>query len=359
MIELGIAQLPGIVRHSYTSLHVTAAEQWAEHGLYGAAVGAVEVAARMYQAAFQVASIKPVVPALSPYVLGTIARRLIVSGESCHVIDVIDGRVAITEASSWSVVAGGPDPASWRYQVTEAGPHTSTTRTVAGGQVCHCRYATSHVEPWRGISPLTLAGTTGKLASNLEAALRNETAAAAAGEVGSIVPLPTDAGAESDPDNPEDEGDPFAPLKSTLRRLMGRTGLVETSSSGYGEGRAAAPQDDWKPRRIGPDPPESLGVLREAVETTTLAVCGVPVDLVRSGGTDRECYRRFLHMSVQPLAAVIAAECADKLDTPGLGLTFGSLHAGDISGKARAYQSLRKGGMDDAEARQMVGLGDA
>ena len=353
MIELGIAGGPPPEKHNYTNLHVAAAEAYASHGLIGAATGAVEIAARMYQAAFHVASVEPAVPALSPYVLGGIARRMITSGESCHVIDVIDGRVAITEASSWSVVTGGPDPASWRYQVTEAGPHTSTTRTVPSDQVIHVRYASSVAEPWRGIPPLVLAGESGRLAINLEKGLGWETNAAAGGEVGHVVPLPVDA---SDNEDAETDTDPFLPLKHTIKTLRGRLGLVETTSVAFGEGRAGAPADDWKPRRIGPDPPESLGVLREAVETTVLAACGVPVDLVRSGGTDRESYRRYLHLSVQPLAAIIAAECAGKLDMPGLGLTFGSLHAGDISGKARAYQSLRKGGMDDAEARQMVGL---
>ena len=160
----------------------------------------------------------------------------------------------------------------------------------------------------------------------------------------------------SDPEDGEEQADPFAPLKATIKRLKGRLGLVETSSAGFAEGRAAAPSDDWKPRRVGPHPPESLGTLRESVETTLLAACGVPVDLVRSGGTDREAYRRFLHLTVQPLAATIAVECADKLDAPDLVLTFGSLHAGDIYGKARAYGSLRKAGMDDAEARRLVGL---
>ena len=346
-------------RHSYTSLHVAALEAYAESGLIGAAHGAVEIAARMFQSAFQVASVQPAVPALTPDVLGTIARRLVSSGESCHVIDVVDGAVRLLESSSWSIVAGGPDPASWRYQCETPGPHTSTTRTVKGAQVVHVKYATSHVEPWRGIPPLVLAGESGRLAVNLERALKWEMAAAAAGEVGAVVPLPTDA---SDPkDEDETETDPFAPLKRVIKTLRGRLGLVETTAAAYGEGRAGAPADDWKPRRIGPDPPESLGVLREAVETTVLACCGVPVDLVRSGGTDREAYRRFLHMSVQPLAAVIAAECADKLDTPGLGLDFQSLAAADIHGRARAWRSLvgRDATMDEREARRLAGLGDA
>ena len=73
-------------------------------------VGAVEIAARLFQAAFQVAEVSPAVKALSPALLGTIARRLITGGESVHIIDVVDGAVQLTEASSWSVVTGGPRP---------------------------------------------------------------------------------------------------------------------------------------------------------------------------------------------------------------------------------------------------------
>ena len=46
-----------------------------------------------------------------------------------------------------------------------------------------------------------------------------------AGRTGNLIPLPTDAGDESDPDNPDDQADPFAAVKSTIRRLRGRTGL--------------------------------------------------------------------------------------------------------------------------------------
>ena len=130
MISLGISTGGPRERHNYTSLHVAAAEQYAEFGLRGAMVGAVEIAARLFQAAFQVATVEPSMPALTPFVLGGIARRLITSGESVHVIDIVDGAIRLTESASWSVVAGGPDPASWKYQATMGGPHTSETRTL-------------------------------------------------------------------------------------------------------------------------------------------------------------------------------------------------------------------------------------
>ena len=362
MIELGIAQGPPVERHSYTSLHVAALEAYAESGLIGAAHGAVEIAARMFQSAFQVAEVSPAVPALSPYVLGGIARRMITSGESCHVIDVIDGGVRLTESASWSIVAGGPDPETWRYQVTEAGPHTSTTRTVPSSQVIHVRYASSVAEPWRGIPPLVLAGESGRLAINLEASLRWETNAAAGGEVGHVVPLPVDASDPKDETETETETDTFAPLKRVIKTLRGRLGLVETTATSYGDNRGSAPQDDWKPRRVGPHPPESLGELRVAVEETVLSCCGIPPGLARAaGGESRESYRRWFAAGVQPLASLVAAELRHKLDLPDLRLDFASLAAADVHGRARAWRSLvgRDATMDEREARRLVGLDNA
>ena len=165
MIELGIGQPARVERRNYTSAHVAAAEAFAEHGLYGAMVGAVEIAASMYSKAFAVATVEPRnvrTAALSPAVLSTIGRRLIATGESVHVIDVDQGAVRLTECSTASVIGGGPRPETWRYQCSTPGPHTSETRTVPGAQVCHVRYATNALEPWRGIPPLVLAGVTGR-----------------------------------------------------------------------------------------------------------------------------------------------------------------------------------------------------
>ena len=352
MIELGISTgPPRVERHSYTSATTAAVEQWAESGLHGAALGAVEIAAGMLARAFAVATVTPSgarTAGLTPAVLGTIGRRLIAAGESVHLIDVEQGRVELTECSSWSVTGGR----QWRYQVSVPGPSETVTQWVSVDRVVHVRYGTLAGQPWIGISPLALAGESGRLARLLERALADE----AGGPVGSLIALPVDAGDESD--DPEDPADPFAKLKAQIAKLRGRVGLVETTAAGYGEGRAAAPAEDWKPRRIGAHPPDSLPTLREAVETTVLAACGCPVDLVRAGGADREAYRRFLHMTVQPLAALVETELRDKLDVPALALDFGRLAAADIHGRARAWRSLvgQETKMPDADARRIVGL---
>ncbi len=351
MIELGISQPRGIVRHSYTGIHTAALEAYAEHGLIGTAVGAVEIAASHYARAFAGASVEPAIPALTPALLSSIARRLIAGGESCHVIDVDAGAVRLSECASWNVT--GPARGPWRYQVDTVGPSTTETRHVSSDQVVHCRYATHAGQPWIGLSPLTLAGTTGRLAVNLERALRDE----AGGPVGNLIPLPVDAGGETD--DPEDDGDPFGSLKAMIAKLAGRVGLVETTAAGYGEGRAASPAEDWKPRRLGANPPASLVDLRAAVEQSVLSACGVPPGLARAeGGESRESYRRWYAAGVLPLARVVESELRDKLDVPDLRLDFGSLAAADVHGRARAWRSLvgRDATMPDADARRIVGL---
>ena len=120
----------------------------------------------------------------------------------------------------------------------------------------------------------------------------------------------------------------------------------------------AAPQADWRPQRIGANPPPSLATLRTDSALAVLTACGVPADL--AGSTDatsaREAWRRFLHGSVQPLGDLLAAELAVKLDTPGLRLTFDRLMASDLSGRARAFGSLVQAGMDKDRAAALAGL---
>ena len=357
MTELGITRIgPRVERHNYTRSLTGAVEQWAESGLYGALHGAVEVAARYYSAAFAVATVEPTgrrTAGLTPAVLGTIARRLIARGESCHLIDVDAGRVELIECSEWSLYAGGPRPATWRYQLYMDGPHDTPTEHVPADGVVHCRYATNANHPWIGVSPLTLAGTTGRLARELERSLADESG----GPVGSVIPLPTDAGDASD--DPDDAADTFAPLKRQINTLAGRCGLVETTAAGYGEGRAAAPGDDWKPRRIGATFTDAEVELRGAVEETVLSLCGIPPGLARaSGGESRESYRRWYAAGVLPLARLVETELRDKLDTPGLRLTFADLAAADVHGRARAWRSLvgNEATVPDETARRIVGL---
>lgn len=88
-----------------------------------------------------------------------------------------------------------------------------------------------------------------------------------------------------------------------------------------------------------------------------MACCGVPVELAELGqGTAaREAWRRFLHATVDPLGKLIAEELSEKFEFP-VSLNFDTLMASDISGRARAFQSMVGGGMDITKAAALSGL---
>ena len=102
-----------------------------------------------------------------------------------------------------------------------------------------------------------------------------------------------------------------------------------------------------------PNPPASEVALFTAANLEVLACCGVPPSLAAAGaeGTaQREAFRRFLHLCVAPLARLVEAELSDKLDGE-VSLSFDGLFAGDLSGRARAFQSLVGGGWTPARPR--------
>ena len=134
--------------------------------------------------------------------------------------------------------------------------------------------------------------------------------------------------------------------------------LTETTAAGWGEGSLAAPRADWRPQRIGADPPVSLATLRTDSAQAVLSACGVSADLFVAGDAagQRESWRRFLHGSVQPPGDLLAGELADKLDVPRLRLNFDRLFASDLSGRARAFGSMVQAGMDADRAARLAGL---
>ncbi len=314
------------------------------------ATAALEAAAGSYARAFAVAEVTPATGALTPAVLALMARDMIRRGESVHVIDVDRDGVRLTPAGSWDV-RGRFDPNTWRYRVDLFGPSGNITRHLPGASVVHARYSVDPARPWLGIGPLGWARLTGRLHASIEDALADESA----GTRGHVLPMPAGPDAAGDDD---DTDDPNAKLRADIAGLRGRTALVETVAHAWGEGRSAAPQADWRPQRIGANPPPSLATLRSDSGMAVLAACGVSSDLFMPGDASgqREAWRRFLHGSVQPLGDLLAGELAVKLDVPGLRLNFDRLMASDLSGRARAFGSLVQGGMDAERAAALAGL---
>ena len=223
------------------------------------AIAALEVAAGLWARGFASAELDPVIPAVTPSVMASIGRSLVRSGQSLWAIDVRRGQIVLTPAGSWDIV-GSSSPSSWTYRLDLAGPSGNETRVYPSESVCHFKFASDPERPWAGVAPLSYARQTGRLAANLELRLAEEANA----RVGYLLPVPSDGGDGS-------ADDPLASLKSDLGALQGNTALVETTSGGFGEGRAAAPLADWKAQRMGAKPPGTLAELRGAAAVDVLA----------------------------------------------------------------------------------------
>ena len=340
-------------RASYSDAVVKAILAGSQGGAVGdpGAIAALETAAGLYARSFASAQVNPTgnarTAAITPSILASIARSLIRNGESLHLIEITRFGLKLSPVGSWDI-QGGDDPASWYVRADLFGASASRTVFYPHASFVHCRYAVDPSRPYRGIGPLQWASDTGILAANLEKRLGEE----AGGAVAHLLAIPSDGG-----DGGAD--DPLAELKADIRAGKGKTLLLETTAAGFGEGRSAAPRKDWEPSRIGANPPQTLPSLRSDAALSVLGACGVPGSLATTQNSDgtaqRESWRRFLHGSVQPLAALVSQELSEKLDVD-ISLDLSRIGASDISGRARSFGSLVKGGMEIERAAALSGL---
>ena len=285
--------------------------------------------------------------AVSPGVLAQIGRDLIRNGDSMHVIRVSgDGMVRLIPASSWHF-EGSHDPDSWTVRVTAYGPSTSTTWNLPASAVLFVRWGGTPGQPYVGTGPLSWAHTTARLQSEAERSLADE----AQGPLAQLLAIPSDGGDDGD-------GDPLKLLKSDIAGARGKALLVETSASGWGEGRTAAPQRDWQAARLGPMPPESMVAIRKDAFEAVLAACGTPPSLFidADGTSQREAVRRWHLNLVLPMARLLEHELTAKLETP-VGLKFDT-YALDMVSRANVVAKLAQAGVPMATALDAVGLAD-
>lgn len=308
----------------------------------GKVPAAAEVCASLWARAFTSAKVTPDTPetrALTPEVLGQMGRELCLNGEAVFKIDVDGGRVSLIPATTWDITGS----ADWTYRVNIAQPSATLTETVDGVGVVHIRDGASVSEPWKGRGLLQLGKDAVRLAALLELALGDE----ASISVGNLMPLPGKGASAED-------------LQRDLNALHGEIRVVESTGGNWGKGAGASqrPIQDWTPKRLGPNPPVTLETLYEAVSRHILAMRSVPLGLVtRSDGTlMRESYRQFLHGAIQPVSKGVTAELVEKLEVSDIRFDFSELMASDISGRARAFGSMVKGGMDAEKAASLSGL---
>ena len=316
-----------------------------------AAVEAAAGALSRAMASARVEGPSHVLDAVTPGFLAQVGRDLIRSGDSMHVIRVtMAGRVELLPCSSWHF-EGSASPDTWTVRATTYGPSTSTTRHLPFAGVVFVKWGSTPGQPYVGIGPTSWAHLTARLQSEAERSIADE----AQGVLAQLMSVP-ESGAKVGPDG--EVTDPTAKLRADLASARGKTAFVETTAGGWGGGRGEAPRSDWRASRLGPMPPDSMVRVRSDTFSAVLAATGTPPALFDNsdGTSQRESFRRYLTLTVQPMARVLARELAHKLDAPGVSLTFDDLYAHDLQGRATAFQKLVKAGVPVTEALTTSGL---
>ena len=276
--------------------------------------------------------------ALTPGVLELVGRSLIRRGEVVFLIDTQAGKLRLIPAETHDV-QGGPYPEEWEYRLTLGGPSKTVTHDyVPAASVLHFRYAVDASTPWRGNGPIAVANLAGRLSAETVNALASESS----GPVGRLLGIPIDGGDAT-----------VEALKTDIRDARGRTALIETGDWGNtGDSRV-----DLKTERFGAEPPASLVELVSVASQEVYSACGLNQALW--GGSQaaavREAWRLCLFGVLSPLGRLVEAELQDKLEDT-VKLSWQELRASDLSGRARAFQSMVGGGMEVERAAGLAGL---
>ena len=332
-------------RASYTDSLVNLLVRQASGSPIGSAseTAAAEAAVSLWSSAFAGARLEPEVPALDPFTLSRIARDLVVSGESLHVIDVEGGGLKLLPVGDHDVQGRSPDPATWLYRCSLYGPDGGTVRTVPSAGVVHVLYSADPASPWKGKGPLARSNLDAGLLSALTTRMGEEAGASSA----IVIPSPVDGQADS-----------VAMLRADLAKARGGIMLLETMASGYGD-KASAPQADWSVKRLGSMIPDANRALASETGERLMEALGVPSALLVAGSAGiarREALRMWVSCRVAPLGRIVAAELADKLDLPGLTLDFGPLAGSDLVGRAASAKRMVEAGMPAEKAFALSGL---
>ena len=279
----------------YTDLVVGSLERGVS-GLESNRLAAVELAAHCYGKAFASAQVQGS-QALTPEALDGIGRSLIKRGEWVGLIQVDHAGIRLLPVADWTIT-GNHDPRSWTYEITNAGPSTTTTRKIAGEGVVHLRFSTDPRRPRMGCSPLQEARTSLKMLAYLEARLAGEMA----GPIGHLLPMPN-IGQNNMP-----------VLRDRLNRLRGETVLFNSSPGSALRDNPLS--TDYRPIRLGANPLLPVVQLHRQALIHVLTACGIPAEFVEAGdGTARrEAWRQFVFGAVAPLARSVEAELTAKLE---------------------------------------------
>ena len=277
--------------------------------------------------------------ALTPGVLEMIGRSLIRAGELVLLIDASGGSLRLLPSETHDV-SGGPFPEEWEYRLTLGGPSRTVTYDFVPAQsVLHFRYAADPSTPWRGNGPIQVAALAGRLSAETVRALSEESS----GPTGRLLGIPVD-GQDSTVEG----------LRADIANARGRTAIVEGGD--WGSSGAGA-EVSLESHRFGADPPPSLVDLVDVSSREIYSACGLNAAIWGAGdaASTREAWRLCLFGVLSPLGRLVEAELQDKLEDT-VTLSWQELRASDLSGRARAFQSMVGGGMPVDQAVSVAGL---
>ena len=108
---------------------------------------------------------------------------------------------------------------------------------------------------------------------------------------------------------------------------------------------------DLKTERFGAEPPASMVELVSVASQEIYSACGLNSAIWGGGdaASTREAWRLALFGVLSPLGKLVESELQDKLEDT-VTLSWQELRASDLSGRARAFQSMVGGGMDISKA---------
>ena len=286
---------------------------------------------------------------LPSHVLAFIGRELILRGQAILYLDTSMGVLRFVPVWYADVDGSSPFPETWTYRLNVTSPDASQYVRVSGAGVVHLLWACDPVQPWKGIPPWRTE--TASTLGSMEGRLHRESAT----PFGYLLPSIDSTMTEDDVKETADT--------LNLSRLNGRLASVQGSidSSGgemvTGQGN---PQQRFTPTRLGFDPPQTMIQLRKDVERSVLSCCQIPPSLTTDadGTSQRESYRRFVVMAVEPVLRRLSGELEVKLDLTPQQASFDvhALHGHDIAGRAKAFQVLVAGGKSAEEASRLAGL---
>ncbi len=315
----------------------------------------IETCCGLYARGFMLATVKPQTSrtmGLTPELLGYLGRQIMRHGEALCALEVIDGELVYLPCTLVNI-DGDLTPDSYRYRVSFSTPDSVIHRTYDGSRIIHLKYGTSASLPYRGLSPLKLASLSSSFHTSLESRLKEEATATS----GYVIPVPV---ARKDKSAAGD--DPLDKIEKQLRGVAGKTRIVQSMMTGWGEGKAAKVPAEWMQKRLGFDPPDHVAKFREQVHQHILASYGISEGLFRSSGSGqsiRELWRVFCFSSLTPVGMMAANVIGKAIGEPSLELSFEKTYAADVLSRATAFARLVKDEkMDTDRAIALTGLMD-